>query len=60
MVPETSKLPLTRKNKDKLLSPIPRTLTALLSHGELMGRTQIEEFLSHLVSSNMNMAFMAT
>jgi hypothetical protein len=30
-VPETSKLPLTRKHKDTILSLIPRTLTALLS-----------------------------
>jgi hypothetical protein len=60
MVPETSKLPLTRKQKYTLLSLIPRTLTALLRPGELMAGTQIEEFLSHLVSSNINMLFMAT
>jgi hypothetical protein len=59
-VPETSKLPLTRKQKDTLLSPIPRTLTTLLRPGELLVGTQIEYFLSHLVSSNINMSFMAT
>jgi hypothetical protein len=35
-VPETLKPPLTRKQKDTLLSPIPRNLTALLSTNELM------------------------
>jgi hypothetical protein len=59
-VPETSKLALTRNHKDTLLYPIPRTLTELLSPGEVMAGTQIEEFLSHLVSSNTNMSFMAT
>jgi hypothetical protein len=53
-VRETSKLPLSRKQKDTLLSPIPRTLTSLLLPGELMAGTQIEEFLSHLVSSNIH------
>jgi hypothetical protein len=51
-VPETSKLPLTKKQKYTLLYPIPRTLTALLRPGELMAGNQIEEFLPHMVSSN--------
>jgi hypothetical protein len=60
-VPETLNPPLTRKQKYRLLSPIPRTLTALLSINiELMSRSHIEEFLSHLVSSNTNMSFMGT
>jgi hypothetical protein len=59
-VPETSKPLLTRKQKDTLLSPIPRNLTALLSTNELMTGVQIEEFISHLVPSNTNMSFMGT
>jgi hypothetical protein len=59
-VPETSKSPLTRKQKDTLLSPIPRNLTALLSTNELMTRVQIKEFMSHLVSLNTNISFMGT
>jgi hypothetical protein len=41
-VPETSKPPLTRKQKDTLLSLILRNLTALLSTNELMAGAQIE------------------
>jgi hypothetical protein len=59
-VPETSKPPLTRKQKDTLLSLIPRNITALLSTNELMAGIQIEEFMSHLVFSNTNMSFMGT
>jgi hypothetical protein len=59
-VPETSKQPLTRKQKDTLLSPIPRNLMVLLNTSELMAGAQIEEFLSHLVSSNINISFMGT
>jgi hypothetical protein len=55
--PETSKPPLTRKQKDKLLYPIPRNLTAPLSTNALMEGAHIEEFVSHLVSSNKNMTF---
>jgi hypothetical protein len=57
-VPKTSKLMLTRKQKDTLLYLIPRTL--LLSTDELMAGAQIEEFLSHLLSSNRNMTFVGT
>jgi hypothetical protein len=60
MVPETSKASLTRKQKDTLLSPIPRNLKELLNTNELMTGAQIEEFMSHLVSSNTNMSFMGT
>jgi hypothetical protein len=42
MVADTSKLLLTRKQKYTILSPIPRTLMALLHPGELMAGTQIE------------------
>jgi hypothetical protein len=56
-VADTSKLPLTRRQKDTLLSPIPRNLTALLSTNELMAGAQIEELLSYLVPSNTNMSF---
>jgi hypothetical protein len=59
-VAETSKPPLTRRQKDTLLSPIPRNLTALLTINELMAGAQVEEFLSHLVSSNTNMPFTGT
>jgi hypothetical protein len=59
-VAETSKPTLTRSQIDTLLSPIPRNLTALLTTNELMAGAQIEEFLSHLVSSNTNMSFMGT
>jgi hypothetical protein len=45
-VPETSKLPLTRKQKYTLLSPIPRNTTALLNTNELMAGAHIEKFLS--------------
>jgi hypothetical protein len=53
-------IPLTRKQKGTLLSPIPRTLTAILSTNELMAGAQLEQFLSHLVSSNTNMSFVRT
>jgi hypothetical protein len=59
-VPETSKIPLTRKHKRTLLSPIQRNLTALLNTNTLMTGAQIEEFLSHLVNLNRNMSFMVT
>jgi hypothetical protein len=59
-VAENSKPPLTRRQKNMILSPIPRNLTDLMSTNELMARAQIEEFLSHLVSSNTNMSFMGT
>jgi hypothetical protein len=59
-VAETPKPPLTRRKKGTILSPIPRNLTALLITNELMAGAQIEEFLSHLVSSNTNMSFMGT
>jgi hypothetical protein len=59
-VAETSKPPLTRIHKDTLLSPIPRNLTALLTTNELMEGAQVEELLSHLVSSNKNMSFTGT
>jgi hypothetical protein len=59
-VAETSKPPLTRIQKDTLLSPIPRNLTALLTTNERMAGAQVEEFLSHLVSSNTNMSFTGT
>jgi hypothetical protein len=39
------------------LSPIPRNLTALLITNKLLAGAQVEEFLSHLVSSNTNMSF---
>jgi hypothetical protein len=51
-VAETLKPPLTRRQNNTLLSPIPRNVTALLTTNELMARPQVEEFLSHLVSSN--------
>jgi hypothetical protein len=51
---------LTRKQKDTILSPIPRNLTALLGTDKLMAVAHIEEFLSHLVSSNTNISFMGT
>jgi hypothetical protein len=54
---EISKPPLTRRQKDTILSPTPRNITALLTTNELMAGAQIEEFLSHLVSSNTNMPF---
>jgi hypothetical protein len=41
-VAETSKSPLTRRQKDILLSPIPRNLTALLTTNELMAGAQVE------------------
>jgi hypothetical protein len=59
-VAETSKPPLTRRQKDTLLSPIPRNLTALLTTNELMAGAQVEEFLSHLVPSNTNISFAGT
>jgi hypothetical protein len=59
-VAETSKPPLTRRQKDTLLSPILRNLTALLTSNELMAGAHIEELLSHLVSSNTNMSFTGT
>jgi hypothetical protein len=59
-VAETSKPPLTRRQKDTLVSPIPRNLTTLLTTNELMAGAQVEEFLSHLVSSNTNMSFTGT
>jgi hypothetical protein len=49
-VAETSKPPLRRRQKDTLMSPIPRILTALLTTNELTAGAQVEEFLSHLVS----------
>jgi hypothetical protein len=60
MVAETSKPPLTRRHKYMILSPIPRNITALLTTNELMAGAQIEESLSHLVSSNIKMSFMGT
>jgi hypothetical protein len=59
-VAETSKPPLTRRQNDTLLSPIPRNLRTLLTTNELMAGAQVEEFLSHLVSSNTNMPFTGT
>jgi hypothetical protein len=59
-VSETLKPPLTRRQKDMLLSTIPRNGTALLSTNALIAVAQIEELLSHLVSSNKNMSFMGT
>jgi hypothetical protein len=59
-VAETSKSPLTRRQKDMLLSPIPRNVTALLTRNELLAGAHIEEFLSHLVSLNTNMSFTGT
>jgi hypothetical protein len=59
-VPETSKLPLIRKQKYTLLSLIPRTLKAFWSTNELMVGAQIVIFVSHLVSSNTNMPFVGT
>jgi hypothetical protein len=59
-VAETLKSPLTRRQKDTPLCPIPRNITALLTTNELMTGAQIEEFFSHLVSSNTNMPFMGT
>jgi hypothetical protein len=59
-VDENSKPPLTRRQKDTLLSPIPRNLTALLTTNELMAGAQVEEFLSHLVYSNTNISFTGT
>jgi hypothetical protein len=59
-VAETYKLPLTRRQKDALLSHIPRSITALLTTNELMAGAQIEEFLSYLVSSNTDMSFTGT
>jgi hypothetical protein len=59
-VAETSKPPLKRRQKDTLLSPIPRNLKALLTTNELMAGAQVEEFLSPLVSSNTNMSFTGT
>jgi hypothetical protein len=50
MVAETSKPPLTRRQKDTLLYPNPRNITSRLTTNELMAGAQIEEFLSHLVS----------
>jgi hypothetical protein len=60
MVVETSKPPLIRRQKDTLLSPIPRNLTALLTTNELMAGAQIEEVSPHLVSLNTNMSFTGT
>jgi hypothetical protein len=59
-VAETSRSPLTRRQKDTIFSPIPRNLMAILTTNELMAGAQIEEFLSHLVSSNTNMSFTVT
>jgi hypothetical protein len=59
-VAETSKPPFTRRQKDTLLSPIPRNVMALLTTNELMAGSQVEVFLSHLVSSNTNMSFTGT
>jgi hypothetical protein len=41
MVPEISKPPLTRRQKDTLLSHIPINLTSLLSTNELMAGAQV-------------------
>jgi hypothetical protein len=60
MFAETSKPPLTRRQKDMLLYPIPRNLSALLITNELMAGSQIEELLSHLVSSSTNMPLTGT
>jgi hypothetical protein len=57
---ETSKPPLTRRQNDTLLSSIPRNLTTLPTTNELMAGAQVEEFLSHLVSTNTNMSFTGT
>jgi hypothetical protein len=51
---------LTRRQKYTLFSPISRNLTALLTTNELVAGAQIEEFLSHLVSSNTNMSLTGT
>jgi hypothetical protein len=59
-VAETSKLPLTRRQKYTLLSPIPRNITALLTTNEVMAGAQIEELFSDLVSSNTNTPFTGT
>jgi hypothetical protein len=59
-VAETLKPPLTRRQKDTLLSSIRIIVTALLSTNELMAGAHIEEFLSHLVSSNTHISFMGT
>jgi hypothetical protein len=59
-VAETSKSPLTRRHNNTLLSPIPRNLTTLLTTNEFMADAQVEEFLSHMVSSNANMSFTGT
>jgi hypothetical protein len=59
-VPETSKLPLTRKQKDTILSPIPINLTAFLNTNKLMTGAHIEAFLSHVVSLNRNMSCLVT
>jgi hypothetical protein len=59
-VPETSKLLLTRKQRDTILSPIPRSLAAFLNTNKLMTGAHIEQLLSHLVSSDRNMSFMGT
>jgi hypothetical protein len=59
-VAETLKPPLTRRQKDTILSPIPRNIMALLTTNELLVGAQIEEFLSHLVSLNTNMSFTVT
>ena len=60
MVPDIKPLPLTRKQKDTLLSPIPRNITTLLTQNVLMSGDLIEEFLSLLVASNPNTSFMGT
>jgi hypothetical protein len=59
-VAETLKPPLTRRQKDTILSPVPRILTALLTTNELMAGAQVEEFWSHFVYSNTNMSFTGT
>jgi hypothetical protein len=59
-VSENSKPPLTRRQNDTLLSPIPRNLTTLLTTNELMTGAQVEELLSHLVSTNIKMSFTGT
>jgi hypothetical protein len=54
-VDETSKISLIRRQKDT--SPIPKNIMALLSTNDVMAGAQIEEFLSYLVSLNINMSF---
>jgi hypothetical protein len=44
-VAETLKPPLIRRQKDTILSPIPRNITALLTTNEMMAGAQIKAFL---------------